>query len=386
MGKRFNVGLLFSYDENWIGGTYYIINLIYSLNNLDDELKPRLVILAEKEIDFKFIKEINYPYIEYILLTTDLNFIYKIINKITRNIFFKKNVIKSFEAKIDVIFPSNGSLDLGWIKRQLFWIPDFQELRLPNFFPEYNLVKRKNNRLKFSLSKENVIFSSQDSLDDYNFFFPMNKTINHVLNFKVFHSDFSNLGVEILQKYSLNNKKYFFSPNQFWKHKNHIIILKALVELKKHNSLNFIVVFTGKEYDSRNPNYFEDLKKFVKANNIEDNVAFLGFIDRNEQLFLMQNSMSIIQPSLFEGWSSVVEDAKRLKQICIVSDLKVHREQLGNDGYYFNPMDEIELAGLLLKISSEEFVHIDLNYEEQFNSFGLQFMQIIEKVINFNKV
>jgi glycosyltransferase involved in cell wall biosynthesis len=38
----------------------------------------------------------------------------------------------------------------------------------------------------------------------------------------------------------------------------------------------------------------------------------------------------VIQPSLFEGWSTVVEDAKAIGRPLIVSDLPVHKEQTEN--------------------------------------------------------
>ena len=124
MVKRIKIGLLFSYDENWIGGSYYIINLIHSLNLLEDLQKPELIILSEKSDDFEKIQEINYPYIQYKLLNVELNLVNRAINAVSR-IIFKKNIIRNVDTKIDVLFPSNGSLTVSWIKKHLFWIPDF---------------------------------------------------------------------------------------------------------------------------------------------------------------------------------------------------------------------------------------------------------------------
>jgi hypothetical protein len=56
----------------------------------------------------------------------------------------------------------------------------------------------------------------------------------------------------------------------------------------------------------------------------------------------MNHALAIIQPSLFEGWSTVVEDVKAMNQHIIVSDLNVHRDQLGVQAFYFNPNNENE--------------------------------------------
>ena len=46
--------------------------------------------------------------------------------------------------------------------------------------------------------------------------------------------------------------------------------------------------------------------------------------------------MAVAQPSLFEGWSTIVEDAKTLGKPIFVSDLPVHREQLGDAQAYLD--------------------------------------------------
>ncbi|WP_395052141.1 glycosyltransferase [Flavobacterium sp.] len=382
MDKRIIIGLLFSYDEKWIGGSYYIMNLIQSLKLLEDKSLPKLIIISKNEEDFLKIKQLNYPYINYKNINHEENLIPKIINKISRKIIFKRNIIKNIDSNIDLLFPSNGDASLSWIKKQLFWIPDFQELHLPQFYPNANLEERKSNRKIFSKSKKNVVFSSKDALNDYNFFFKENNTKNYVLNFSVFHPKYDNLNQEILKKHNLNNKNYFFSPNQFWKHKNQIIILKALVILKNKNKLNFTVAFSGKEYDYRNPEYFQELKDFTIKNDLQENILFLGFIDREEQLYLMKNSLAIIQPSLFEGWSTVVEDTKSMNQNCIVSDLNVHKEQLKDKGYYFNPCNENQLAEILLKFNINKYEKPDFDYEKKSQNFGYEFIKIANDIIN----
>lgn len=63
---------------------------------------------------------------------------------------------------------------------------------------------------------------------------------------------------------------------------------------------------------------------------IRENVTFLGFVDRRDQLSLVKHSQALIQPSLFEGWNTSIEDAKSLSVSVIASDIEVHHEQLSN--------------------------------------------------------
>ena len=59
---------------------------------------------------------------------------------------------------------------------------------------------------------------------------------------------------------------------------------------------------------------------------------------RAEQLLLMKYAQAVIQPSLFEGWSTVIEDAISLQVPVIASNLPVNIEQLGDRGVYFDPL------------------------------------------------
>jgi glycosyltransferase involved in cell wall biosynthesis len=173
------------------------------------------------------------------------------------------------------------------------------------------------------------------------------------------------------------------SPNQFWQHKNHIVVIEA-VKLLKDKGILVNVVFTGKENDYRNTNYVDDLKKKVLSYNLDDQILFLGFIDRIDQLLLMKNAIGIIQPSLFEGWSTVVEDSKALNQTIIASDIKVHREQLDISAYYFDSMNAFDLANILMELYEmpDNRIKYECNYDENISRFSRDFLFILNDQMN----
>jgi len=382
MGKRIKVGIVYSYDENWIGGTYYYQNLIQSLNLLLENKKPHLVILSNTASSFDSIKTLNYPFITYKYLNASPSIFEKIKNTLLIKIFGKKRAsTKKINFGIDVLFlPSEIQLSNS-IRNHLYWIPDFQELYLPHFFSQDYLAYRKKTQLQLLSNDKHILFSSNDACNDFNKLYPGAKSKYYIVNFSVFHPNYSKIKIEELKhKYGIENAPYFFSPNQFWKHKNHFIVLKAIKKIKDTYNFEFQILFSGKEFDSRNPTYFEEIKQFVLDNNLQDNVKFLGFIDRSEQLCFMKNALAVIQPSLFEGWSSVVEDAKAMNQNIIVSSLNVHKEQLNNKGYYFDPNNENELIHHILCFLNNEVHKPEFNYNEQLSLFGEKFIKIISEI------
>jgi hypothetical protein len=85
------------------------------------------------------------------------------------------------------------------------------------------------------------------------------------------------------------------------------------------------------------------VKYYIHLNDLHDNIRILGYMDRVEQLCIMKHSIAIIQPSLFEGWSTVVEDAKALNKYVLLSNLDVHREQISINASFFDPFNKEDL-------------------------------------------
>lgn len=386
MGKRNKVGLIFSYNENWIGGSYYILNLIESLKLLDDNLMPSLVVFSSSNDDFDRVKQLDYPYIEFFLLEKDkisisFPFFFKVINKLFKIMAYKKLLYKkpSFNINdlgLDVLFPAVDDYFFKPVKNKVFWIPDFQEHFLPQFFKKSEVEHRKSQQNKLIENNRHVVFSSYTAQQHFFEIYPEATNKTSVLQFAVTHPNYQLKNSEsVLKKYNINNP-YFFCSNQFWAHKNHKVIFDALIKIKSQGE-KIQVVFSGKETDYRNPNFIEEIKMFVKVNNLEEFVKFLGFIDRADQLLLMKKAIAVIQPSLFEGWSTVVEDVKAMSQYLILSSIDVHKEQVSENVLFFNPNKPTELANILLEINKTNPIKTQILYDSKRFGFANNFINVI---------
>jgi glycosyltransferase involved in cell wall biosynthesis len=153
-----------------------------------------------------------------------------------------------------------------------------------------------------------------------------------------------NENLELEKKFS---GKFFYLPNQFWSHKNHLVVFKA-IKLLKNKGIEVKLLTTGAQNDYRDGGkHFEMLESYVRNNNLQENIKFLGLIPYSEVFFLMKKSLAMINPSLFEGWSSTVEESKSLGKTMILSDIPVHREQSPLKGIYFEPDREDLLSEIL---------------------------------------
>lgn len=390
MVERLKIGLIYSYNTNWIAGAYYILNLVHALNKQPDAEKPELYILSQTLEEFDSVKATGYPYLVFCQLNeNDLWISYTLfersINKISRaiinrNFYERRQAEKRFEPKIDVLFPAEKNKYFSVIPNKLYWIPDFQEHYLPEFFSAEEIQARKINHQELIDQYAPIVFSSKDVLDSFKQLYPTAKSNSHVLPFAVTHPVFSIENInEVLEKFEISGS-YFFCPNQVWAHKNHITVLKAINYLRGRGK-SVKVIFSGKQHDYRNPDFFNELRSYIRINHLEEYCKFLGFIDRVEQLQLMKNAIAILQPSLFEGWSTSIEDAKAMNQYIIASDLPVHKEQLGDNALFFERKNEIQLAGLLENITYKKNTLPPFNYDKDVAKFGAKFLKIVGELV-----
>lgn len=355
--SRKHIGIIYEPDINWIAGAYYLQNIVASLGALPSKTQPIVhVICSSKSIFDEFVQATQYKHLRFCpnhYSKLNLN-IRKTARKITGIQFNNTRKYDVGLQKSVFIYPTNGSYNCGLLKdrrKALAWIPDFQEEYLPQLFSDEEINSRRNTTRFYIENKIPIVFSSQDAKNDFEKFYSTpNQHKTFILPFAVFHPDFSRLNIlELKNKYNIT-KPYLFCANQFWVHKNHSFLFKAFLDAKQ-KGLDLQLVCSGKMHDYRNAAYCDELKAFINDNNLQNDILLLGFISREEQLCLMDNSYAVVQPSLFEGWSTVVEDAKRLNKFIYVSDLEVHKEQEPVNASFFNPHDTADLVDKLLNVS-----------------------------------
>lgn len=380
MASRKKIGLLFVYDERWAGGMYYLLNIVNALNFLPEHQKPELTIFWRTTDIKKSLSALNYPFLSFLPLKKKPSIPERVLIKLQKIFSGTSSYVPQYPKRIvDFVFPCdyNAHIFLNSLRkiRTIYWVPDFQHKHLPHFFDAEEIQRRDLNIARIATGNNKLVLSSNDSLNDFLKFFPGHNADVVVMPFAAVLQDFSHVKIEnLLDKFRVA-MPYFISPNQFWVHKNHIVILKA-VALLKHKGYNYQLLFTGKEQDYRNPDYVTGLKKYIADNQIEKYIRFLGFIDREDQLQLMKHAMAVVQPSLFEGWSTVVEDSKAMDQTLILSSLNVHREQCGEKALYFDPGNEHELAEQLERCILEKTSFATNAYHQRIVDYALQIINL----------
>jgi hypothetical protein len=342
------VGFFYHYTETWMGGVNYIKNLLFALAaQTRREIEPYVFAsssaVAERLGRFATVIETK---------ALPMFALGKVANRLERELTGSSRAYNDLlkDHRLDIVSHS-GLFGRTLPCRSINWIPDFQHYRMPALFPLPIKLRRNIQYFRIIKNSTRVMLSSRAALNDLERFTPDYGAKARVVHF-VSQPDMRAFSVpadlqkkELAEQFGITDN-FFYLPNQFWAHKNHLAVWRAIRELKK-SGVNAMVVCTGFPQDYRNRGFHRYLLDFLRDNGMEKNIKILGLIDYQAVMALFRNAVSILNPSLFEGWSSTVEEAKSLGVHCILSDIPVHREQDASGAWYFDPRDYRALAALL---------------------------------------
>ncbi len=384
----------------WIGGTEYVKNLILACGRLPEEERAdvELGLISSQPLDAGLAAQLAPHLQRQHVLARDLpaaTLPSRVRWLIDRRLRGRPNArFGEFVAaqRFDFIYPLTYdnqynievTLPIGeafGACRWAGWIPDFQHRFMPQLFNAREIAKRDSGIAALVADAKTIVFSSESAAGDYRRFYPQAKAAAPVLRFYTLPNTAWLEGdpLAVQRQFHLPDR-FFMASNQFWQHKNHGLLFRALGILRERG-IRPEVVCTGHPYDFRDKDYFNSLLRQLHEEGVAGQVHVLGLIARAEQMQLMRRAVAVVQPSLFEGWSTVVEDARSLGKRIVMSDIDVHREQHPQGGAYYSRESTEGLAAILaewweqltpgpdLEVEAralEEGTRAALNYARQF--------------------
>jgi hypothetical protein len=335
----------------WNGGVNYYNNLIRILKeSMQYEpiifCSPRISnACKEKFPDVNIIecKAISRPYL--------CAYIRKIIFYLLgRNCFLDYYLKKE---NIKIVSHNEISLDKKSKFPSCGWIPDFQCMHYPKYFSKKSIGRNKYNYSYLAKYSTRIIVSSSSCEKDLVALLGKSiKNKTEIFNFCLPPLDSGNeYCFDLIAKYNIEAYKYYVVSNQFWQHKNHIVILNALKYIMNAGiEIPFRIISTGLINDPRDPTASKILKEYLNINKLGSYFIMTDIIPYEDVLALQYYSIAIIQPSLFEGWNTAVEECKRIGKKIILSNIDVHIEQSPENVVFFDPTNANELANVLLNV------------------------------------
>ena len=349
--KPLVIGLEMFSAKEWIGGVIYLRNLVYTLAALPPTEQPQLRLLYDELAEPDLVDDLrNFAFVDRHIAdrraTTNFRLAHRVWGAARRRaswLFPGAGL-----GELHIVYPGFGPTVPGTV--HMHWIPDFQHLVLPEFFSIEECKRRTSAFGQIAAKRTMLVLSSRAALGDFQRFFPDAVVTPRVWSFCSVFSERERGGRDPLATYQLP-EKFAYVANQFWRHKDHTTVLVALARLRQRG-LEIPLVCTGLERDVRSPGYFDELMSLAVELGVSDQVRTLGMVPRADQIEIFRHAALVVQPSLFEGWSTVVEDAKAVAAPMLLSDLPVHREQTAGmrRAWTFQPRDPDALASRLAEL------------------------------------
>ena len=106
--------------------------------------------------------------------------------------------------------------------------------------------------------------------------------------------------------------------------------------------------------------------------NIQRSILYLGFVSTEEINALYKNAISLVMASFMGPTNMPLLEAMELDCPVICSDLKGHREELGDAGIFFNPEDPTDMANAMRKIVKDRNFYLQqIKLRAKLNKFKI---------------
>lgn len=206
----------------------------------------------------------------------------------------------------------------------------------------------------------------------------MRKNMPHIISFPFVVSEHI---TECEEEYIDIPSKYIFYPAQFWQHKNHLNLIKAIHLLVK-DIPDIHLVLVGSE-----KNNMKKIKKYISEYGLVNNVTIKGFVSDGNITYLYRHAVGMVMPSYFGPTNIPPLEAMALGCPVAVSNKYAMPEQVGDAGLLFNPDSPEEIAECVRKMWLDDSLRQEMirkGYQRMgkwtLEEFNRKFQKIIENV------
>tara|TARA_B100000900_G_scaffold414846_1_gene442711 strand:+ start:114 stop:1319 length:1206 start_codon:yes stop_codon:yes gene_type:complete len=229
--------------------------------------------------------------------------------------FFNRSNKDLIESKSDIIlFLNSQEIAYNFRIKTIINFHDLLHKKFPDFLSKKELVSREYSYHNSAKSADYLIASSLFMKKEFLNFYKFIKKdqvliMREGIDKKLFNYKDASNGRKI------KFKNFLFYPAQLWKHKNHILLLKAFKEVSKKNKELMLILCGSKK------NNYTEVMEFIKKNNLIQKVKYLGNISQANLLYCYKKSLLVILPSLYESSSLVALESIKMKKPIICSNI-----------------------------------------------------------------
>lgn len=295
--------------------------------------------------------------------------------------------VASARAGLDCIFENAAFYGRHCGPPVLHWIPDLQHRELPHMFPLAARMRRELLIRSVLMSKRCILMSSGDARDAMIKYYGIDAKRLHIARFAsmLIGDERAPDPVAALAELGISSP-FVFVPNQFWRHKNHLILPRA-AKLVSERGINLRFVCTGEQTDPRSREHFAEFDRLLGECDVRDRFVTPGLVPYATVRTLHRQCAMLVNPSFVEGWNTGVEEAKFVGSHLVLSDIGTHREQVTNysRAKLFDPNNPVALADAICEtlkwspVSLEAREAASAAYDENIRNFVYAIESALDK-------
>lgn len=138
-------------------------------------------------------------------------------------------------------------------------------------------------------------------------------------------------------------------PSQFWPHKNHEGVIRALGILRREREIDVPLVCTGHVRGMPGADAAR-VRRIAVSEGVSDLVRFMGHVERDELRQLYETARFVVVPTLYDPGSFPVLEALALGKPLAASRVTSIPEAVGDAGLLFDPARPGEIADVIQKL------------------------------------
>ena len=149
-------------------------------------------------------------------------------------------------------------------------------------------------------------------------------------------------------------ERYLFYPAQFWPHKNHARIVKAIAVLRDRHNLTAPIALAGTWTGGVRARTHEDVMALASQLGVASLVHCLGYVPDEDLAALYAGAVALVMPTFFGPTNIPVLEAWSLRCPVLTSGIRGIREQVGEAAILVDPTDIESIAEGIRRLWTED--------------------------------
>jgi glycosyltransferase involved in cell wall biosynthesis len=165
---------------------------------------------------------------------------------------------------------------------------------------------------------------------------------------------------DVKRKYSLPDR-YLFYPAQFWPHKNHARIYKAISRIKETHGEEIPIVLCGSFAGQLRKQTYDELCSLAKETRIQNLIHYKGYLHEKDIGAVYAGAEALVMPTFHGPTNIPILEAWTYGCAVLTSNLRGIREQAGEAAFLADPRSVDEIAFGIHKLWTDPTYRKDLS-------------------------